>query len=48
MTSQEKKLKKLRRMEAEIAYANPTRSAKLATEIVRLKANVFDVPQKGR
>jgi hypothetical protein len=48
MNSQQRKLKKLRRMEAEIAYANPTRAAKLTTEIVRLKANVFDLSEKRR
>lgn len=36
------KLQKIRKMEAEISFASPKRAAKLTSEIVRLKATVFD------
>ncbi len=42
MREQEKKLKKLREMEREIAWATPPRAAKLASAIVKLKATLFD------
>ena len=38
----EKKLRKIRRLEREIGYASPKRTAKLTGEIVRLKGRVFD------
>ncbi len=37
-----KTLRKIRRLEEEIAFASPKRAAKLTSEIVRLKAVVFD------
>ena len=39
---EERLLREVRRAEEEIAFATPTRAAKLATKIVRLKATVFD------
>ena len=38
----EKILKKIRKAEAEIAFAPPQKAAKLTSKIVRLKATVFD------
>ncbi len=38
----ERILNKIRRKEGEIAYATPERAARLTSEIVRLKATVFD------
>lgn len=35
-------LRKIRRLEAELAYATPKRTAKITSELVRLKAIVFD------
>jgi len=35
-------LRKIRRLEAEIAFASPKRTAKITSELVRLKATVFD------
>ncbi|MBP3434182.1 MAG: hypothetical protein J6K50_02800 [Clostridia bacterium] len=35
-------LRKIRRSEAELAYATPARAARLTSRIVRLKATVFD------
>lgn len=40
--STRKNFKKLRKMEEEIAYATPSRAAKLTSKIVRLKNSVFD------
>lgn len=37
-----KTLKRIRQAEAELSYATPARAAKLVSEIVRLKATVFD------
>ena len=37
-----KTLKRIREKEAELAFASPKRAAKLTSEIVRLKATVFD------
>ena len=35
-------MERIRKAEAELSYASPARAAKLASEIVRLKATVFD------
>jgi len=35
-------LRKIRRLEAEIAFASPKRTAKITSALVRLKATVFD------
>ena len=37
-----KTLRKIRRLEEEIAFASPKRAAQLTVEIVRLKATIFD------
>ncbi len=37
-----KTLQRIREMEIEISYASPARAARLTSEIVRLKATVFD------
>lgn len=42
MKNREKIFKKIRRAEAEIAFASPSKAAKLTNKIVRLKATVFD------
>lgn len=42
MKRKEKILKKIRKAEAEIAFAPPQKAAKLTSKIVRLKATVFD------
>lgn len=42
MDKREKLFKKIRRFEAEIAYAKPSRVAKLTSKIVKWKAQVFD------
>ena len=42
MDKQEKKLYKIRKKEEELAFAAPKRAKKLTSEIVRLKARVFD------
>jgi hypothetical protein len=42
MKNQEKILKEIRAMEEELAYANPQRTARLTSKIVRLKSTVFD------
>ena len=42
MKNREKILKVIREKEAELAFATPARAAKLTSEIVRLKATVFD------
>ncbi len=41
-SKREKILRRIRQMELEISYAPPPRAAKLTSEIVRLKATVFD------
>lgn len=38
----EKAMRRLRKMEAELAYASPKKAASLTGKIVRLKATVFD------
>ena len=43
MEKQKKIMQKIRAMEAELAYATPTRAKRLTSEIVRLKATVFDL-----
>jgi hypothetical protein len=35
------KLERIRALEAELSFADPTRAAKLTRELVRLKAEVF-------
>lgn len=35
------KIQRVRRLEAELAFADPERAAKLTREIVRLKAEAF-------
>lgn len=42
MKDTKKILEKIRRSEAELAYATPARAAKLTSRIVRLKNTVFD------
>ena len=42
MNKQEKKLRIIREKEEELAFATPKRAKKLTSEIVRLKATVFD------
>lgn len=42
MKDVQKILRKIRSSEAELAFATPTRAAKLTSKIVRLKATVFD------
>lgn len=42
MDRQEKMMRKIRQKEEELAFASPRRAAKLTSEIVRLKATVFD------
>ena len=42
MDKQERKLKKIREKEEELAFATPKRAKKLTSEIVRLKAMAFD------
>ncbi len=42
MNRVEKRMRLLRKMENEIAYATPSRAAKLTGKIVKLKAAVFD------
>ncbi len=38
----QKNLQKIRKAEAELAYAPPAKAAKLTGKIVRLKATLFD------
>jgi hypothetical protein len=42
MDKQKRKMQEIRQKEAELAFASPRRAAKLTSEIVRLKATVFD------
>ena len=42
MDKQKSMLEKIRQKEEELAFASPRRAAKLTSEIVRLKATVFD------
>ena len=42
MKKVKKTMERIRKAEAELSYASPARAAKLASEIVRLKATVFD------
>ncbi len=42
MNKQEKILKRIREKEEALAFATPSKAAKLTSEIVRLKATVFD------
>jgi hypothetical protein len=42
MEKQEKILRRIREKEEELAFATPARAKKLTSEIVRLKATVFD------
>ena len=42
MNKQEKRLRIIREKEEELAFATPKRAKKLTSEIVRLKATVFD------
>ena len=42
MDKQKRRLKRLREKEAELAFASPRKAAKLTSEIVRLKASIFD------
>ncbi len=39
---EEKRLKKVRQMEAELAFAPPDKAAALTVKLVRLKSRVFD------
>ena len=40
--SVEQTMQRIRRLESEMAFASPKRAAKLTSELVRLKATVFD------
>jgi hypothetical protein len=42
MKNIEQTLKRIRKAESQLAYADPKKAAKLASTIVRLKATVFD------
>ena len=42
MDKQKRTLQKIRQKEEALAFASPRRAAKLTSEIVRLKATVFD------
>ncbi len=42
MDRQKRMMQTIRKKEAELAYASPRKAAKLTSEIVRLKATVFD------
>ena len=42
MEKQKRILHEIRKKEAELAFASPKKAAQLVSEIVRLKATVFD------
>lgn len=47
MKDRKKLFEKLRKAEAELVYASPTRAAKLANKIVKWKGQVFDESEKA-
>jgi hypothetical protein len=42
MKNRKKLMDKIRRYEAELAYATPSRAAKLTGKLVKWKADIFD------
>jgi hypothetical protein len=42
MKNRKKLMDKIRRYEAELAYAPPSRAAKLTSKLVKWKADIFD------
>lgn len=42
MKNRKKLMDKIRRCEAELAYAAPSRAAKLTSKLVKWKADIFD------
>lgn len=47
MQKQQKMLQKIRKMEEELVFAPPKKAAKLTSEIVRLKATIFDKKEEN-